>query len=66
MPRGTKPTAKTGLLRQHDGEPRLSKDPIRPSTVPEMPDAPDSTTGMQPAYRDPEDDTAEREDNRPA
>jgi hypothetical protein len=66
MPKGTKPKAKTGLLRQHDGEPRLSKDPLRPSTVPEMPDQLNSTTGVQPVYSDPEDDTADREDNRPA
>lgn len=66
MPKGTKPTAKTGLLRQYDGEPRLSKDSSRPTSVPEMPDQLESTTGIQPAYRDPEDDSAVREDNRPS
>jgi len=66
MPKGTKPNAKTGLLRQHHGEPNLSTDPTRPNSVPEMPDQPNSTTGVQPVYRDPDDETADREDNRPA
>lgn len=48
-----------------DGEPRIRREPPRPRSLPELSDEHGSTTGVMPILRDPDDDSAKRDEDMP-
>jgi hypothetical protein len=68
MSDGTRDASKSGKIPRSELEPLLQREQERPKTVPEMPETEDigSTTGIMPIYREPADDTAERDEDTPA
>lgn len=58
--------SRTGEFRRVEGEPAINREPIRPKSVPTVDDGSASRTGVVPAYREPADETAKRDEDQPA
>jgi hypothetical protein len=66
MSERTQRESRTGEFRRVEGEPAINREPIRPKSVPAADDGSASKTGVVPAYREPADETAKRDEDQPA
>jgi len=71
MPDGIQEISRTGKISRSElrelAEPSLHREPIRPKEEDtEVPKTSASITGIMPIYREPADETAERDDDMPA
>jgi hypothetical protein len=58
--------SKTGQFSAIDNEPRIEREPERPKTLPEVNGDNGSTTGVMRVYREGQDESAKRDEDKPA